>query len=436
MPTVPASDAAEGLILTVLGTGVMLLFALRRLQRARPAMLIGGALLTAFTLRLLAVVAVNATGIGASLRGPDEFTYLDLAQALRAQPLGIVDLPHGVYQLMTDMFAIEMKLGFMNATAIRVVQIGVAMLGTLLMTAAAYDLGGPRAARLTAWLLAIEPSSIFFNSGILKEPMMELAAGIVAFGGVWFWKRLDIRGVIICSLGCLIAIETRAYAGWFMAVAVVMLVLHASLRSMRHTSRAAPLIYAIVLAAFVAGPTAYAATGGKNLKVLQASQAQNASGVGQTITGQGNGSNLRLPPVNYSSRTAILTSLPTKVRELLLEPYPWQLHDTNQLFGSVGTLFFYAMLLLFIRYAWLSRGKVFGRAAPLLYPLIFETIAYSLTVGNAGTGFRYRSHLVTLGIATVMILRQHVLEERAAVTAASASDHVPLGVGTADPVIA
>jgi hypothetical protein len=436
MPTVTASNAAEGLMLTVLGTGVMLLFALRRLQRSRPAMLIGGALLTAFTLRLLAVVAVNATGIGASLRGPDEFTYLDLAQTLAAQPVGIVDLPHSVYQLMTDMFAMEIKLGFMNATAIRVVQVGVAMLGTLLMTAAAYDLGGPRAARLTAWLLAIEPSSIFFNSGILKEPMMELAAGIVAFGGVWFWKRLDIRGIIICSLGCLIAIETRAYAGWFMAGAVVMLVLHASLRSMRHTSRAAPLIYAVVLAAFIAGPTAYAATGGKNLKILQASQAQNASGVGQTIAGQGNGANLRLPPVNYSSRTAILTSLPTKIRELLLEPYPWQLHDTNQLFGSVGTLFFYALLALFIRYAWLSRGRVFSRTAPLLYPLLFEALAYSLTVGNAGTGFRYRSHLVTLGIAAVMILRQHALEERAAAAAARTSSRIPLAAGATEPVTA
>ena len=430
MPTVTASNAAEGLILTVLATGVMLLFALRRLQRSRPAMLIGSAMLAAFTLRLLAIIGVNATGIGASLRGGDEFTFINLAHTLAVQPIGTVDLPHGVYQLMTDMFAMEMKIGFMNATAIRVVQVGVAMLGTLLMTAAAYDLGGPKAARWTAWLLAIEPSSIFFNSGILKEPMMELAAGIVALGGVWFWKRLDIRGILICALGCLIAITTRSYAGWFMACGSIILILHASLRSLRYSSRAVPFIYAIVLAAFIAGPTAYAATAGNNLKILQASQAANAAGIGQGGTGGPNGSNLALPPVNYSSRTAILTSLPTKIRELLLEPYPWQLHDANQAFGSIGTLFFYAMLLLFIRYAWLSRGKVFSRAGPLLYPLFFETIAYSLTVGNAGTGFRYRSHLITLGIAAVMVLRQHLLEEREA--AAAARTREPIGLPTAD----
>ena len=427
MPTVNASNAAEGLILTILATAVMLLFALRRLQRSRPAMLIGAAMLTAFTLRLLAIVAVNATGIGASLRGGDEFTYINLASAIASSPLGTGDLPHGPYQLMTDMFAMEMKVGFMNATAIRVVQVGVAMLGSLLMAAAAYDLAGPRASRWTAWLIAIEPSSVFFNSGILKEPMMELAAGIVAFGGVWFWKRLDIRGIIICALGCLIAIETRAYAGWFMTAGVVMLVLHASLRSMRYSSRAAPFIYAFVLAAFIAGPTAYAATGGSNLKILQNSQAANATGAGEaSSSGGANGANLALPAVNYSSRTAILTSLPTKVRELLLEPYPWQLHDANQMFGAFGTLFFYAILVLFIRYAWLSRGQVFGRAGPLLYPLLFETIAYSLTVGNAGTGFRYRSHLVTLGIAATMILRQHVLDARA--VAATPDEREPVGL--------
>ncbi len=61
-----------------------------------------------------------------------------------------------------------------------------------------------------------------------------------------------------------------------------------------------------------------------------------------------------------------------------------------------------------IRYAWLSRGQIFGRAGPLLYPLLFELVAYSVTVGNAGTGFRYRSHLVSLGICALAVLRERV----------------------------
>ena len=73
----------------------------------------------------------------------------------------------------------------------------------------------------------------------------------------------------------------------------------------------------------------------------------------------------------------------------------------NQRFGAIGTLFFYALLLLFIRYAWISRGHVFARAGPVLYTLLFLLVAYSLAAGNAGTGFRYRTHLVTLVVAAV-----------------------------------
>ena len=78
------------------------------------------------------------------------------------------------------------------------------------------------------------------------------------------------------------------------------------------------------------------------------------------------------------------------------------------MFGSVGTLVAYAVLILLILSAWRNRGEVFGRAGPLLYPLLFEMVAYSVTVGNAGTGFRYRSHLVTLAICVMCVLRAAV----------------------------
>ncbi len=65
----------------------------------------------------------------------------------------------------------------------------------------------------------------------------------------------------------------------------------------------------------------------------------------------------------------------------MLEPYPWQLGDAqpNVRVGRDDVRVRGPDLL--IRYAWLSRGKIFGRAGPLLYPLLFELIAYSLTVG-------------------------------------------------------
>jgi hypothetical protein len=89
-----------------------------------------------------------------------------------------------------------------------------------------------------------------------------------------------------------------------------------------------------------------------------------------------------------------------------LKPYPWQLGDTSQRFGAVGTLVAYVVLFLLLRYAWLARGRVMGSIGPLLYPLLFLLIAYSLSAGNAGTGFRYRTHLVTLAVAMMAVLRE------------------------------
>ena len=407
MNTIPVTDAAAGVLITVLFVGVVLMFSVFRLGRSRPGFTVGRAIAVAFAIRLLGVVAINATGLGASLRGGDETTFIGNALVLAAQPLGHGDWPHGIYQLQVVLFALQIKLGFINETGIRVTQSGIALLGFVFMLAATYDLAGPKATRFAAWILAVEPSSIFFNTEIHKDPLMELAAGICAFGGVWLWKRLDIRGILICGIGCLIGIETRSYAGWFMACGCVMLVLHAALRNTARKGTAITLIYAVVIAGMIAAPTLLSATGGSNLKRLNASQAANATGAGED-----GGSNLALEQVDFSSRGAVITSLPTKIRELLLEPYPWQLGDSSQAFGAVGTLMAYVILVLLIRYAWISRGEIFARAGPLIYVFLFQLIAYSVTVGNAGTGFRYRSHLVTLAICAMAILRQVALERR------------------------
>jgi hypothetical protein len=410
---VTASDPAAGVLITTLFVAVVLIFAVRRLARTRPGFtIVAKAILVALTLRLLAVVAINATGLGASLRGGDETTFINLAKLLAAQPLGHGDWPHGVYQLQTVIFMLQIKLGFINESGMRVIQAGISLLAYVFMLAATYDLAGPRATRIAAWCLAFEPSSIFFNTEIHKEPLMELAAGLVAFGGVWIWKRLDIRGIFICGIGCLIGIETRGYAGWFLVAGCVMILIHASLRNLQRKGMAITILYAVIIAGALVAPTVLAATSGQNLKTLQQSQAANATGAGEGGTGQANGSNLALESVNLSSRGAVITSLPTKVLELLLQPYPWRLQDSSQMFGAVGTLVAYAVMILLIRFGWINRGRMFGRAGPFLYPMLFEMAAYAVTVGNAGTGFRYRSHLVTLGICAASVLWAAAREKR------------------------
>jgi hypothetical protein len=62
-------------------------------------------------------------------------------------------------------------------------------------------------------------------------------------------------------------------------------------------------------------------------------------------------------------------------------------------------------------------GGLMTRAGPLIYPALFLLVAYSISAGNAGTAFRYRTHLVAFLLAVVCTLR----ETRVAVPAPAAS---------------
>ena len=114
--------------------------------------------------------------------------------------------------------------------------------------------------------------------------------------------------------------------------------------------------------------------------------------------------------MNFSTRGAVIRNLPKRVFDLVFKPFPWQLQDTSQRLGALGSLIALGGLCLLFGYAWRSRGRVLSLTAPILYPLLFLMAAYSLSAGNAGTGFRYRTHLVVLGVAMVVVLREHVLQ--------------------------
>jgi hypothetical protein len=194
--------------------------------------------------------------------------------------------------------------------------------------------------------------------------------------------------------------------------------------------RALPLIYGVAIVLFLATPALLAATSEKSLQAnLQ--PAQNENSTSTAGNGRANGNNLALESVDFSTRSAIVTNLPLRIRDVLLRPYPWQAGDFSQMVGVVGSVVALAVFFLLIRFGLRSRGQVFERAGPLLYPFLFLTVGYALSVGNAGTGFRYRTHLVTLAIGAMVILREAVLsaqEQESPGASGSAGQPAP-GVG-------
>jgi hypothetical protein len=378
-------------------------FVMMRLRVRRPGFRVAAPLAVAFGLRLLAIAGISATGLESTLRGGDEDTFMFWARALSDTPLGHGFYPHGHYPLHTVVFALQIKLGGFSEGGLRITQVGLALMGVLLILAAVHDLAGARAARITAWVLAFEPASIFFNSILHKEPLMELAGGLMVFGASKIWRRLDLSGLLLMALAGFIAVKTRPYAGWFLISAGAIVVLHGSLRRLDRPLRAMPLVYAVIIAGFVAAPAVIQVSSKKQLTELQQSQDANADP--NAGNGAANSNNLALESVDYSTRGKVFTHLPQRMLDVVVRPYPWQVANPSQQLGAVGSLFALTTLVLLFGALWRRRGEVFAVTGPFLYPMIFLLAAYALSAGNAGTSFRYRTHLVTLAVAMVVALR-------------------------------
>ncbi|MGI8730446.1 MAG: hypothetical protein ACR2LK_10735 [Solirubrobacteraceae bacterium] len=401
-------------VLTAIAATYGLWWIMRRLQRRHPGLTVGLPLAVGFAARLVAIVAVDGSGLSSALRGGDETTFLKLAQPLAALPLSSAEwLTEITSKLHVAVFAGQLRLLDSPPTAMRMVQIAIALTGLLLLAAAVCELAGPRAGRLAAWVLMLEPAGIFFNSALHKEPLMLLASGTIVYGGVRVWRRLDLRGVGILAVGGAIGVFTRPYAGWFLVSACVLLLLHAAFKSVDRPLRAMPVIYAVLLAGFLVLPTLVDVSSRESLATLQVSQDANTDPLAKARSSGSNANNLALEHVDYSSREKIAVNLPKRAFDVLTKPYPWQVANASQVLGAFGSLAALTGLVMLLSYAWRARGRIFAMVGPILYPLMFLLMAYSLSAGNAGTGFRYRTHIITLSLAMLLILRSEVLDRRA-----------------------
>lgn len=396
----------ECVLITLVLATYTLWLALAALRRRRPDLSIGRAVAAAFVLRVLAAVGVGQLSMAQDLRGGDELTFLGHAHDLARDGIGsAASMDALTTELHSFVFSLNLRAFRPDPPllALRVEMIALSVLGLALIATAAYELAGPRAARITAWLLALEPTNIFFSSILHKEPLMFLAEGAVAFGGAVLWKRGSLSALVPMILGCLVAVATRPYAGWFLAVAAAIVILHASV-TRQQGIRAFALVVAMLglSAAFV--PVVWNASSDRSLKELQQSQDANAADTE---------ANLSLERVDYSTRTRLVTNLPKRISDVILRPYPWQTQNTSQRLGVIGTLVLFFALATLVMTAGRGGSAVMARAGPLVYPALLLLIAYSLSAGNAGTAYRYRTHVVGLVICLIVVLRAHLRSQAA-----------------------
>lgn len=390
-------DALVILITTfVVGYGLLGLYAL--LRRRRPELELQKAIVVGFGLRALAAFALPLTGVERTLRGGDEITFVTFARHVAETPFGTSSWTDSLTSTLHE-FLFSIQIGLLDApdSAMRMTQIAISMAGLVLLAVTVYELAGPRAAGIAMWVMALEPTNIFFSSMLHKEPLMMLAGGMVAFGGAMIWTRQELRWLTPIVAGCLIAIATRPYAGWFLIAAGAATVLHASFRASGEAGlRRIAMVALVVLLAAVSAPTILQASTNQSLEQnLQEPADFNASF---------DEANLGFERVDFSTRTAVITNLPTRIRDVLTRPYIWQLGNLSQQLGVIGGLFTLAVLYLLAREFWRSRGSIMTRAGPLIYVGIAVLIAYSLSAGNAGTAFRYRTHIVSFALCVLVTL--------------------------------
>jgi hypothetical protein len=394
-------------LMTIVLLGGTLAFLVSRLAGSRPGFAIGRPVAFAFAIRVIVAGLISLTPVAQTLRGGDEFTFLDHATRVARTPFGSTEWTHALLtELHVFVLAVQHYVFASPELALRVTQVGIAVVGLLLLAAAVYEVAGAKASVLAMWLLAFEPASVFFSSLLHKEANLMLAIGLVALGGAKIWKRQEISALIPIVFGCLVAVATRHYAGWFLIAASAATVLHAGLRAENRAAiRSLSLIAMVVLFAAIAAPTVLNASTNESLKKnLQQSQEANAK----------DNSNLKLEQVDFSTRGAIVVNLPRRIPDVLLRPFPWQLGNLSQGIGLFGTMAAYLTFFFLIREGLRRRGEVMARAGPLIYLGFFLTIAYSLSAGNAGTAFRYRTQIVAVLICAVAALRMPAGRTRSA----------------------
>jgi hypothetical protein len=397
----------------LMGGAIMVLIGL--LRRSRPGFDVGAPAMVAFGLRIVAAGLISLTSVARSLRGGDEITFLVNARNVVDTPLGSEEWTSALTgELHVFVLAVQRYVFDSPELALRVTQVGIATIGLVLLAAAVYELAGPRASVLAAWLLAFEPASVFFSSLLHKEANMLLAVGLVALGGAKIWKRGEPSNLVLIAFGCLIAVATRHYAGWFLIAAGAATVLHAGLRAENKAAvRSLSLISMVVLFGAVAAPTVLNASTNESLeKNIQQSQEANAN----------DNSNLKLEKVDFSTRGAIVKNLPKRSLDVLFRPFPWQLGNISQGLGLLGTAAAYLALFFLVRTMVLSRGEIMARAGPLVYLGVFLLIAYSLSAGNAGTAFRYRTQIVAVFVCIVAALWETAAARRRAPAPARGRD--------------
>ena len=372
--------------------GALVVIVLWRLMRALDArghsdsirLPIGAGLL----LRLVAVaVAAAVPAIGHKLTSTDEATFLATSKTLAALPLSSSKwLSMGVHWTEVIPWALTYKLfGECGTLPLRLEQIGFSLIAVVLISATAGKIGGRRAAMITAWIAALEPSSAYFSGLLHQESLCMVGEALLLGAMVDAWVRDNgwWRPLLCGLVGLGLIFGTRSYLAFFAIVAVVLVLVAAALQRRFGLPRSLAALAVVAAAVGVAGIFAAPHVVPGSIASLQ-----------HQLDLPYPGANLPLGHASVTTGSGLLKTVVLRSVDLMLRPYPWQTASAAQQVAVAGTLIWYVLVLAT---AWLTfRQGLDGRLVPALILIVCATIGFALTLVDAGEGFRHRVNLVLI----------------------------------------
>lgn len=337
----------------------------------------------------LAAVAIAAAvpAIGHKLTSTDEATFLATTKTLAALPLSSTKwLSMLVHWTEVVPWALTYKLfGNCGTLPLRLEQIGLNLAAVVLVSATAGKIGGRRAAMITAWIAALEPSGAYFGGLLHQESLCMFGEALLLMALVDAWMR-DAgrwRPLMAAIVGLALIFGTRSYLAFFAGVAAVLVLVAGALQRRFGPMRGLALLTVASLVLGLAGIFAAPHLVPGSIASLQ-----------HQLNLPYPGANLPLPHATVTSGTGLLKTVVLHSIDLMLRPYPWQTASAAQKAAVAGTLIWYALVLATL---WLTaRQGLDERLLPALILIVCETIGFALTLVDAGEGFRHRVNLVLI----------------------------------------
>jgi hypothetical protein len=273
----------------------------------------------------------------------------------------------------------------------------LAVIGTYLWYRAAADAVPFLNKRLCFLLMFFVPSIAFWPSSIGKEAVMQLGLGAVALGTARLLRQRLFQGILVALPGAWLLWRVRphllAFATFAAGAAYVFGRVRRGRKQSESTSLFKPVGMVIVaLLAFFALSQAADFLGMKDFSISSIEQELNQ----QTGTTAQGGSK-----VDTGETSLTPLSVPQGLVKVLLQPFPWEVETSLQIFASLEVVALGAFILYRVRSVILSLTR--ARATPFLIYcwtlVVLYAVAFS-AIANYGLLTRQRS----LALPAVFVL--------------------------------